>query len=252
MCAVCLSNVRRRSVETGGRAATRLVSLVCANVSAARMELLEDFIRRAQRFPCCGGRLRGGPGGLSGVALFLYLSPSLLAGTPFCWRLSGLLHCRPIARTYSAPSAPFIHSSWRTAPRATGRPWPAELWRSSRRGPIPRVLAADPMEAHASAAAAPPSPSFTSAMTAWLRTLAPTPSDPPASRPCCSSLKFYGVPIEVSVPAASRHGRAALQLTRESMWCFSAQACTFALARAPHIRALASSASCAVSGARPT
>ena len=42
--AVRLSNVRRRSVETGGRAATRLVSLVCANVSAALMERLEDCI----------------------------------------------------------------------------------------------------------------------------------------------------------------------------------------------------------------
>ena len=42
--AVRLSNVRRRSVETGGCAATRLMSLVCANVSAALMERLEDCI----------------------------------------------------------------------------------------------------------------------------------------------------------------------------------------------------------------
>ena len=83
-----LSSVRRHSVEKGGRAATRLVSLVCANASAVLMERLEDCIfgddaicrapvsllwRAAARTARLTQRRRRS-------------SPSLPGDTPFCWR----------------------------------------------------------------------------------------------------------------------------------------------------------------------
>ena len=152
--AVRLSNVRRRSVETGGCAATRLMSLVCANVSAALMERLEDCIlgddaiyrapvsllwSAAARTARRARRGRPSP-------LFLYAPRRW---HPFYWRSWDLRSAAPV-------HAPCVSPPW-PCTRAVRRPSPAELWRCSRRGRSVRILVIKRFEAHAYAAAGPSS-----------------------------------------------------------------------------------------------